>query len=198
MSRVCAPQNILFKNILSPTIAAILFWGFGYSIAYGNDCDANTSGGFMGSRCYYVHADGAQSLIYKTADGDGNPIALPTATGDDYVGVNGGIVDPLGNCTTHPDQAACPNGHGMSGYVGKWYAIWFFQWAFCATASTIVSGGADPPLFALVPCTPNFFDAHGCVCFADCVHGRVTAVAERVSFKVYIIITIFLTGFIYP
>ena len=191
-----APQNILFKNILSPTIAAILFWGFGYSIAYGNDCDANTSGGFMGSRCYCVHADGAQSLIYKTADGDGNPIALPNATGDDYVGVNGGIVDPLGNCTTYPDQEGCVIGAGMSGYVGKWYASWFFQWAFCATASTIVSGGADPPY--LPWCLAHPSSSHGCVCFADCVHARATAVAERVSFKVYIIITIFLTGFIYP
>ena len=28
-------QNILFKNVVSPTVSAVLFWAFGYSIAYG-------------------------------------------------------------------------------------------------------------------------------------------------------------------
>ena len=25
-------QNILFKNVISPTVAAILFWAFGYNV----------------------------------------------------------------------------------------------------------------------------------------------------------------------
>ena len=82
-------QNILFKNVVSPTVSAVLFWAFGYSIAYGNGCDDSVSG-FMGSSCYWFMAD--ENIVTDT------------------------------------------------GYDGGWYAGWFFQWAFCATASTIVSG----------------------------------------------------------
>ena len=111
-------QNILFKNVISPTVAAILFWAFGYSFAYGNGC-GDTANSFIGSSCYYFMDEPGQII---TTDADG------------------------------------------SAYDGGWYAGWFFQWAFCATASTIVSG----------------------------------TVAERIVFKVYVIITVALTAFIYP
>ena len=108
-------QNILFKNVISPTVAAILFWAFGYSIAYGNGC-GDGANAFIGSECFYFMTD----VVVTDADG--------------------------------------------TAYDGSWYAGWFFQWAFCATASTIVSG----------------------------------TVAERIVFKVYVILTVFLTAFIYP
>ena len=39
-------QNILFKNAVSPTFAALLFWMFGYTLAFGG----NGQGGFVGTR----------------------------------------------------------------------------------------------------------------------------------------------------
>jgi hypothetical protein len=39
-------QNILFKNAVSPTFAALLFWMFGYTFAFGG----NGEGGFIGTR----------------------------------------------------------------------------------------------------------------------------------------------------
>lgn len=39
-------QNILFKNAVSPTFAALLFWMFGYTFAFGG----NGEGGFIGSQ----------------------------------------------------------------------------------------------------------------------------------------------------
>eukprot|EP01050_Picozoa_sp_SAG11_P027713 SAG11_NODE_7127_length_1189_cov_1.339450_2_plen_353_part_01 len=102
-------------------VAAILFWLFGYTVAFGED-----QGGFMGWGTW-------------TDDGEGGWLV----GSDDYF--------------------APQEGSGMP-YNGNAYASWFFQWAFAATASTIVSG----------------------------------AVAERVNFVVYMIITTFLTAFIYP
>ena len=63
-------QNILFKNVISPTVAAILFWAFGYTIAYGSNSCANedgtvTTSGFIGSSCYYFMSD----VVVEDADG---------------------------------------------------------------------------------------------------------------------------------
>jgi Amt family ammonium transporter len=107
------PQ-ILFKNVISPTFAAIIFWFCGYVFAFGG----NGVGGFMGST-------------------------------DGWFLATGNMFEP--------------SGAGMPYNSGE-LASWFFQWAFAATASTIVSG----------------------------------AVAERINFQVYIVITVCLTGFIYP
>ena len=61
-------QNILFKNVISPTVAAILFWAFGYTIAYGsNACNPEVVSGFMGSSCYYFMTD----VVVADADGAG-------------------------------------------------------------------------------------------------------------------------------
>jgi Amt family ammonium transporter len=81
-------QNILFKNTISPTFAAILFWFCGFVFAFGDDSD------FIGTKQGWLLAG-------------------------DYIFE--------------------PSGAGMP-YSSNTYATWFFQWAFAATASTIVSG----------------------------------------------------------
>lgn len=65
-------QNILFKNAVSPTFAALLFWAFGYTFAFGG----NGEGGFIGSR------DGwflATSNMFEPS-GAGMPCASLSAT----------------------------------------------------------------------------------------------------------------------
>jgi len=113
-------QNILFKNAISPTFAAVAFWFCGYTFAFGQhgDSESDDYAAFIGTK-------------------DGWFLA--------------------GDYMFEPSTAGMP-------YNSNQYASWFFQWAFAATCSTIVSG----------------------------------AVAERVNFTVYMIITIVLTAFIYP
>ncbi len=178
-------------------MSAILFWAFGYSIAYGNGCDAAASGGFIGGKCYYALA-GGDKMVFKTVSDDGSVYFTPPSDGT----VAGGIGDPLGNCTVYPDQLGCV-GAGMPGYHGKFYATWFFQWAFCATASTIVSGGARRMLRIHVTMSALLLHAQ---CYSPCTAARVllivdvyaAAVAERIALKTYTLITICMSGFIYP
>lgn len=123
-------QEILFKNLLSPNIAAVCFWVCGYTFANGSDCDGSRNN-FIGTQCYW----GMSEVMSDAADL---------------------------NQTASDNQAA--SALQIPTFQSKLYASWFFQWAFCATASTIVSG----------------------------------AVAERIKLKLYIIITVVLSAFIYP
>jgi ammonia channel protein AmtB len=155
-------QNILFKNMIDPTIAVIIFWGFGFSIAMGS------GGGFIGgldstsftigidndmtgpdNSCASPACDSIDQAIFKVADS----CSANTMCKEACVGTAAGDPDCVWASVEDTD-----------GYHDSHWAAFFFQWAFCATAATIVSG----------------------------------AVAERIVFKVYAIITIVLTGFIYP
>jgi Amt family ammonium transporter len=104
-------QNILFKNLLSPTLAAVCFWLCGYTFAFGNSCGAEHESGFIGGSCYWGMAEG----MWLTA-----PSAQLSSAGNSSLAADWRHTLPM------PDA--------------QWYASWFFHWAFCATASTIVSG----------------------------------------------------------
>merc|ERR550537_938271 len=84
-------KNILLKNVLDACMGAIIWWAFGWPLAYGSN-DIEGFKGLMGGQFE-----------------------------DDYYG--GGFF------MNQQDQAD-------SGI----YASWMFQWAFAATAATIVSG----------------------------------------------------------
>merc|ERR550537_23833 len=84
-------KNILLKNVLDACMGAIIWWAFGWPLAYGSN-----------------DIDGLKSLLGGQFE-------------DDYYG--GGFF------MNQQDQAD-------SGI----YASWMFQWAFAATAATIVSG----------------------------------------------------------
>ena len=82
-------SNILMKNILDASLGAIVYWMFGFGIAFGTTAD------FMGLDKFFI-----------------TPSAEGGATGGTAFGDTG---VPL-------------------------FAFWIFQWAFAATAATIVAG----------------------------------------------------------
>lgn len=121
-------QNILFKNLLSPTVSAVAFWACGYTFAYGNDCEDTVSNGFIGTECYWGLAEGQW---------------VEVGVGENETATLLSIEQLLAGAV---DRTIV----GVPWVEPKFYAMWFFQWAFCATASTIVSGAVAERIFLSV------------------------------------------------
>eukprot|EP01063_Lacrimia_lanifica_P034523 TRINITY_DN6402_c0_g1_i2.p1 TRINITY_DN6402_c0_g1~~TRINITY_DN6402_c0_g1_i2.p1 ORF type:complete len:557 (+),score=181.04 TRINITY_DN6402_c0_g1_i2:60-1730(+) len=88
--------NIVFKNLCDACIGAVMFYMFGWALAYGDDLDSKSRNGFLGNAAFFLVTD-----------------------------ANGGYQDGLAE---------------YGGFEPRAFASWFFQFAFCATAATIVSG----------------------------------------------------------
>eukprot|EP00947_MAST-08B_sp_MAST-8B-sp1_P003732 g3732.t1 len=103
-------NNIILKGTLDILISALCFWAFGFSVAFGG----GEAGSFIGGQSYLFGAclDGADN-----ANNDIPMVPNPDEPGSE-------MEDP-----THP----------CAGF-GLRYEFWFFQFAFAATAATIVSG----------------------------------------------------------
>jgi len=88
-------KNILLKNVLDACLGALVWYGWGYSLAYGEN--GKYSNAFLG---------GTNFFMSKTEDVSPDPELREQG---------------LNNAST-------------------FFALWLFQWAFAATAATIVSG----------------------------------------------------------
>lgn len=113
-------QNILFKNILSPTVSAFLFWAFGYAIAYGEPGNA-----FMGSIDATAFTTGVDVTVTTTcaptaACADGQETSCPAAAASSCECLRGG--------------SDCVFTETADGYTGSFYAGWYVRPPPCPRA----------------------------------------------------------------
>eukprot|EP00931_Biecheleriopsis_adriatica_P017776 TRINITY_DN1262_c0_g1_i6.p1 TRINITY_DN1262_c0_g1~~TRINITY_DN1262_c0_g1_i6.p1 ORF type:complete len:564 (-),score=121.25 TRINITY_DN1262_c0_g1_i6:45-1496(-) len=104
-------QNILLKNLTDVSMGTLGWWATGYCFAYGGPYGTGPLG--TDGKINITHADYDAAALYNGFMG------YETFFGDGFLTYDSsGVISPSGDILS-----------------------WFFQWAFCSAAATIVSGG---------------------------------------------------------